>query len=282
MSDAPWTLERIETDEPGLAPLARIHRVLADETLRFATDGSGPAPRAAFAGPPAIQWLAGRPLLLAAHPAVVRDLTAPLTARLARRLAAEFPDVGEPALAVADAVEHPGFPWPERIAGFRNVPEQDEVPHAPLFQFLLLRALVAPATHLARSFSPPHPERWARVMCPFCGVKPAAAIAAPGSDRRLLCVLCGCRWTMQGLNCPTCGEGRTDRLRALASPEAGPASLEACDSCGFAVKVFSDAALTAGPPLAMEILTYRLDLVAERDEGVRRDPVALAAIFPPE
>jgi len=282
MTGAPWTLERIERDEPGLAPLARLHRVLAEETLLFSTDGTGPEPRAAFAGPPALQWLSGRPLLLAAHPAVLRDLTAPLAARLARRLAAEFPEVAGPCRAVADTMEDPGFPWPERIAGFRETPGEDDVPHAPLFHFLLLRALAAPAAHLARSFSPPHPERWTRVMCPFCGVHPAAAVAAPGSDRRLLCVLCGARWTMEGMACPTCGEQRGDRLRALASPEAGPASLEACDTCGFAVKVFAESALTAGPPLAMEILTFRLDLVAERDEGVRRDPAALASVFPPE
>jgi len=282
MSDEPFTLERVENEQPGLAPLARLHRVLADETLRFATDGTGPSPRPAFSGPPAIQWLSGRPLLLAAHPAVVRDLTAPLTARLARRLAAEFVDVAEAALAVAAALDDPGFPWPERIAGFRELPGEEDVPHPPLFHFLLLRALAAPATHLARSFSPPHAERWTRVMCPFCGLHPAAAVATPGSDRRLLCVLCGGRWTMTGSACPTCGEERTDRLRVLASPEVGPASLEACDSCGFAVKVFADSALTSGPPLAMEILTFRLDLVAERDEGVRRDPVALAAVFPPE
>ena len=87
---------------------------------------------------------------------------------------------------------------------------------------------------------------------------------------------------MRGVACPTCGEERSGRLRALASPEAGPASLESCDTCGFAVKVFSESALLPGPPLAMEILTYRLDIVAARDEGVRRDPVALAAVFPPE
>ena len=98
----------------------------------------------------------------------------------------------------------------------------------------------------------------------------------------MLCVLCGGRWTIEGLACPTCGEKRGERLRALASREAGPATLEACDSCGLAVKVFSDSSLTAGPPLAMELLTIRLDLVAEREEGVRRAPVALAALYPPE
>ena len=280
-ADDLWTLERIEAEEPELAALARLHRVLADETVRFATDGTGPAPRSALAGTPAVHWLSGRPLLLAAHPAVVRDLTAPLTARLARRLAAEFDEVAGAALEVAAHIEDPGFPWPERIVGFRD-PPPDEVPHAPLFRFLLMRALAAPATHLARSFSAPHPERWLRHMCPFCGMPPAACIARQGGDRWMLCVLCGGRWTIEGLACPSCGEDRADHLKALASREAGPATLETCDSCGLAVKVFSDSALASGPPLAMEVLTIRLDLVAEREEGVRRAAAALAALYPPD
>jgi len=279
MSDEPWTLERIEAEQPELAPLARLHRVLADETLRFATDGSGPPPRSAFSGPPALSWLAGRPLLRAARPDVLRDLTAGLTGRLASRLAAEFAEVGDAARAVAAAVADAAFPWDACLADPHAPPP--EVPHAPLFRFVLLRALAAPATHLARSFSPPHPERWLRSMCPFCGTPPAASVARQGGDRLLLCVLCGGRWTVTGLACPSCGEASGQRLRALASRETGPATLEACDSCGLAVKVFADAHLVPGPPLAMEILTIRLDMVAERDEGVRRDPQALAALYPP-
>ena len=278
--DDVWTLERIEAEEPDLAPLARLHRALAEETLLFATDGTGPAPRPAFSGPPAVHWLAGRPLLEAAQTGVLRGLTAPLTARLARRLAGEFTDVADAALEVADALDDPSFDWDERIAGFRE-PPPDDVPHPPLFHFLLLRALAAPATHLARSFSAPHPERWLRTMCPFCGMPPAASVARQGGDRWMLCVLCGGRWTIEGMACPSCGEDRADHLRALASREAGPATLESCDTCGLAVKVFADSALASGPPLPLEILTIRLDLIAERDEGVRRAPTALAAIYPP-
>ncbi len=278
--DDVWTLARIEAEEPELAPLARLHGILADETARFATDGGGPAPRAAFAGPPAVHWLAGRPLLLAVQPGVVRALTAPLTQRLAQRVAAAFEDVAEAAAELAVFVGRPGFPWQECIDGFRGPPPSG-VPHAPLFRFLLLRALAAPATHLARSFSAPPPGRWLRRMCPFCGLPPAASVARPGGERWLLCVLCGGRWTVSGMACPSCGEDDGNRLRVLAAPAAGPATLEACDSCGLAVKVFADGALAPGPPLALEILTIRLDFVAERDEGVRRAPAAVAALLPP-
>ncbi len=277
-----WTLARIVAEEPALAPLARLHLELAEETTAFATDGTGPAPRPAFTGPPGVHWLSGRALLSAAHPAVLRGLVEPLFGRLAARLATAFPEVAGSASEVADAVLDPAFEWPRHLRDFTSLPGDDEVPHPPLFRFLLLRSLAAPATHLARAFSPPHAERWVRAACPFCGLAPAASLAAPGGDRRMLCVLCGGSWTVQGLGCPACGEESANKLRVLAAREAGPASLEACDVCSTGWKVFHESYLVPGPPLAMEILTVRLDLVAERDEGIRRDEAALAAVFPPE
>ena len=281
--DAPlWTLERIEEERPELAPLARLHRVLRDETSTFAVDGTGPAPRPAFAGPPAVHWLAGRSLLAAAHPAVVTGLVAGLLPRLADVVAAEFPEVATPCAEIAAAARDPGFPWPDRVRAYREpVPPQD-VPHPPLFRFLLLRALAGPATHLARAFSAPHPDRWLRGGCPFCGLSPAASLARPGEGRTLLCVLCGGRWTSRDAGCPVCGEEDARRLRVLADRAAGPASLEACDTCNLGWKVFHESFLVPGPPLALEIVTLALDVVARRDEGLERDRVALASLFPPD
>ena len=53
-------IARIVAEEPALAPLARLHIELAEETTAFATDGSGPAPRAAFALPGAAACVATR------------------------------------------------------------------------------------------------------------------------------------------------------------------------------------------------------------------------------
>ncbi len=282
MDDELWTLERIERERAELAPLARLHRALAEETLAFATDGSGPAARPAFAGPPALHWLAGRTLLAAARRDVLRGLVAPLTRRLALRVGAEFPPVAGPAAEIADAAARDDFPWDELLDDPAAELSHGALPHAPLLRFLFLRALAAPAAHLARAFSGPGPGRWTRPACPWCGLPPAAAVAQAGADRLLLCVLCGGRWTRPGMACPQCDEDRADRLRVLAGRDAGPAALEACDTCGTAVKVFHDGALEPGPPLALELLTLRLDVVAERDEGVRRAGAALAALFPPD
>jgi formate dehydrogenase maturation protein FdhE len=129
--------------------------------------------------------------------------------------------------------------------------------------------------------SAPHPDRWKRSHCPFCGVGAAAAVARVGSGRTLLCVLCGGRWETAETICPGCLETNLDRFRILAARELGPATLESCLSCGTTLKVFSSPDLLWGPPLAMEVLTIRLDIVAARDEGIRRDAVACAALHPP-
>jgi FdhE protein len=279
VSEDGWTLERVEAELPELAPLARLHGVLADETLRFATGEDGPAPRPAFAGPPALHWFAGRSLIDAADRAVLADLVGGLAPRLLARLRDEFEEVSAAASEVLDAVG--GIDWADWIGRFRAAPAHGEVPHPALFRFVLLRALSAPATHLARAFSPPHADRWQRTSCPYCGVPAAASLAQAGSARLLLCVLCGGRWARDTLACVACGEDRKDRLRVLANPDAGPASLEACDTCRTAIKVFAASALDAGPPLALEVLTVRLDMLAERVDDVRRNELALAAVYPP-
>jgi hypothetical protein len=46
------------------------------------------------------------------------------------------------------------------------------------------------------------------------------------------------------------------------------------------VKVFAPADLPDGPPIALEVLTVHLDVLA-RSAGYSRDETALAAVFPP-
>jgi formate dehydrogenase maturation protein FdhE len=97
----------------------------------------------------------------------------------------------------------------------------------------------------------------------------------------LLCVLCGGRWETSETVCAGCGERDLSKFRVMANRDAGPATIESCGGCGTAVKVFSASDLVWGPPVALEVATVRLDLLAERDEDTFRDPVALAALFPP-
>jgi formate dehydrogenase maturation protein FdhE len=178
------------------------------------------------------------------------------------------------------AVARPGFPWPARLVAFRDLPGDADVPHAALFRFLLLRAAAVPATHLAHAWSAPHAERWKRAACPWCGVPAAAAIAGQGTGRRLCCVLCGGRWQREGLECLGCGEERRETQLILADRELGPASLEACQTCRFALKVFAPGDVGHEAPLPVEVLTVHLDVLAKSD-GLSRDDTALAALFPP-
>lgn len=275
----PWTLERIEREVPDLAPLARLHRVL-EETGREVERRAGSL-HPEIPGAPAVHWVRGTALLDAADRASVAAALPALVGALAVAAASVVPAAAA-TFGEVRAICRPGaWSWEEGLARFREAEPFTETPHPALFRFLLLRAISFPARHLARSLPAPHPERWKRTDCPFCGVVAAASVARAGSGRTLLCVLCGGRWEAEEAACVACGERDLSKLRVLASRDLGPATIEACTTCGGAIKVFSAPDLVWGPPLAVETLTVRLDLVAERDEGVRRDPTSLAALFPP-
>lgn len=278
MTNEPWTLERIEASRPDLAPLARLHRILDETTQRFARHSPPLHPK--FTGVPAIHWLAGRSLFDASNRAALAPAIAALFAELGRATSSAFPETSAAVDEILAATARPGFPWTARIVAFRDVPEPGAVPHPELFRFLLLRAVALPASHLPSSLSPPHAERWLRTSCPFCGMPAAASVAGQGSGRTLLCVLCGGRWVREGLGCLACGEERRETQLVLADRALGPASLEACATCRFAVKVFSPGDVPDAAPVALEVLTVHLDVLARSDD-LSRDATALAAVFPP-
>lgn len=278
MTDAPaWTLERIAREQPALAPLAVLHALIEAALERLPGTLAAPAVVAA----PGTLWLEGRPLLEAASGTLVAEL--PDVARaVAGAMASALPGA---ASALDEIVAGPalGTPagWEAVAASFREPGWVPGGPHGPVARFVALRALSLPARRLARAWSPPHPDRWKRSRCPWCGVGAAASVARTGAGRTLLCVLCGGRWEIADASCTGCGERDASRITVLASRDAGPASLEACASCGTALKVFAVGDAPWGPPVALEVASVRLDLLAERDHSVFRDPVALAALYPP-
>ena len=278
MTDEPWTLDRVEAARPEVGPLVRLHRVLGDAARAFEARGVPLHPR--FTGTPAIHWLAGRSLLDASNGAVLAPDLAALFAHLASAAAGAFPEARPAVGEILAATSESSFPWAARLAGFRDLPDAGDVPHPALFRFLMLRAAAVPAAHLACSYSPPHAERWIRAACPYCGIPAAAAVAGQGSGRAFLCVLCGGRWQRDGHECVACGEERRETQLILADRELGPASLEACSTCRHAIKVFALGDVSDGAPLALEILTVHLDVLAKSDD-LSRDDVALAALFPP-
>lgn len=273
MSETAWTFARVAAAKPELGPLARLH-----EALAAAAGGADADPK--FEGTPAVHWVTGTAVLDASDREALALPVAAAFARVARAAAGSVEGVRAAAGEILAVTSRADFAWTARIAAFRDVPEDGVVPHPALFRFLLLRAIAAPAARLARSLSPPHPDRWMRAACPWCGVPAAASIAGEGGGRTLLCVLCGGRWRRDGLDCLTCGEERSDTRLVLAARELGPASLEACATCRGGLKVFAAPDVPDGPPLALEVLTVHLDVLA-RAQDVSRDETALAAVFPP-
>lgn len=274
-----WTFDRVAAAKPELAGLARLHAVLDDVARRFDAE-RGAALHPSFSATPAVHWMAGRALFDSSNRAALTPSIAALFDALARGAADAFPETRSAIDEMRAATTSPRFAWPQRLVSFRDVPEEDVVPHAALFRFLVYRAVAVPATHLARSFSPPHQDRWKRAACPYCGVPAAASVASAGAGRTLLCVLCGGRWPREGHECVACGEERNETRMVLADRDLGPASFEACATCRNGIKVFAPADVPQGAPVALETLTVHLDVLAKAN-GFAREEAALAAIFPP-
>lgn len=273
----PWTLERVEREIPELAPLARLHLAVEEAARAFERDDGPFHPE--LRGAPGAHWMQGTPLLDAVDRNALAARLPALVRALGAAVAAASPAVGGAVEATLGSCG--AFHWQGALLSFRDLAWTPGVREPQVFRFLLLRALSVPARHLARSYSAPHPDRWKRSNCPFCGVEGVASVARPGAGRTLVCVLCGGRWDAAETVCGGCGERNLATFRVLAAREAGPATIESCGRCGTAVKVFSPGDVPWGPPLGVEVASVRLDLLAERDERTFRDPVALAALFPP-
>jgi transcription elongation factor Elf1 len=273
----PWTLERVEREIPELAPLARLHLAVEDALRAFERDHGHVHPE--LRGVPGAHWMQGTPLIDAADRATIVGRLPALVRAVAEAVSGSTPSVRG---AVESAVASAGsFHWQGALTSFRDASWTPGVREPHVFRFLLLRAISVPARHLARAYSAPHPDRWKRSNCPFCGIEGVASIARTGAGRTLVCVLCGGRWEAAETVCGGCGERNLASFRVLAAREAGPATIESCGKCGTAVKVFSPGDVPWGPPIAVEVASVRLDLLAERDERTFRDSVALAVLFPP-
>ncbi len=280
-TDLAWTLDRVAEARPAVAPLVALHRALGHRTHTVLAELGRDEFRPQFPGPPAVHWFQGKALLDVADPSRLAPALGALFGQLLQAIAEVFPGLSPVTAEIRTATAEGAFDWARELARFRAPDAMDGVPHAPLARFVLMRAVAAPATELAARFSPPHADRWTRGACPYCGLAAIASVAAAGTGRRLICVLCGGRWTSATLDCVACGEQIRARIVTLAAREAGPASLEGCETCHAAIKVFSAGDVPAGAPIALELMTLPLDLVAERDEGYSRDAVARASFLPP-
>ena len=154
MADAvPWTLERVEREVPGLAPLARLHRVLEETGAEAERRGGSLHPE--VPGAPAVHWVRGTALLDAAERTHLAAALPALVGTLATAAASVVPAAAR-SLAEVQAICRPdAWPWEEGLARFREAAPVAPAPHPELFRFLLLRAISFPARHLARSLAGP-------------------------------------------------------------------------------------------------------------------------------
>ncbi|HVP67236.1 MAG TPA: formate dehydrogenase accessory protein FdhE [Anaeromyxobacteraceae bacterium] len=113
-----------------------------------------------------------------------------------------------------------------------------------------------------------------RSGCPVCASPPVAGVVL-GDDklRYLACSLCGSEWNLPRIQCWLC---RSTAGISYLAVEGGPAGVraEACSSCRAYVKLFYREQSPRAEPLADDVATLALDLLAA-EEGWARSGVNL-------
>jgi FdhE protein len=110
--------------------------------------------------------------------------------------------------------------------------------------------------------------------CPVCGSPPVAGVVL-GDDklRYLCCSLCGSEWNLTRIQCWSCRS--TGGIRFLGvEGDPGGTKAEACGACGSYVKLFYRDRMPAAEPLADDVASLTLDLLAAQ-EGWGRSGVNL-------
>lgn len=108
--------------------------------------------------------------------------------------------------------------------------------------------------------------------CPCCGFPPVASIVRVDGEvakRRFLhCPLCNTEWHLTRVTCAACGAGDRIAYRHIDGTEAA-VCVETCDSCkGYLKILYQEKALQADP-VADDLATLALDLLAD-EEGYGR------------
>ncbi len=154
--------------------------------------------------------------------------------------------------------------------------------HGNAFEALCLRCLVQPwcATDLAgmkEGVALDDPG-----LCPFCAGRPAVGILrddreAEALRRTLSCWRCAREWEFPRVLCPACKEERPERLPRLTAEEIPWIRVEACDSCGKYLKTVDLSKEPAAEPVADELASTPLDLLA-RERGYGKIAPNLAGL----
>lgn len=110
--------------------------------------------------------------------------------------------------------------------------------------------------------------------CPVCGSPPVAGVVL-GDDkvRYLSCSLCASEWHLTRIQCWSCGA--TGGIRYLGiSGDPGTTKAETCEGCRAYLKIFYREQAPEADPVADDVATLRLDLLAA-NEGWARSGVNL-------
>jgi FdhE protein len=101
--------------------------------------------------------------------------------------------------------------------------------------------------------------------CPVCDSAPVAGVVL-GDDklRYLCCSLCGSEWNLTRIQCWNCRATGGIRFLELAGDQGG-LKAEACAACGAYLKLFYRDRMPSVEPMADDVASITLDLLAAQD-----------------
>jgi FdhE protein len=187
-------------------------------------------------------------------------------------LAAGGTKMPDEARAAIDALR--AMAEPERVA-FAGEIFEGVLPADRVAESLFLAAALQ--VHLSRlsaqldaaSITPPAPDSLPAGICPVCGGAPVASLVVGWTQaskaRYCACALCGTLWNHVRVKCTACGATQGIVYYTVAD---GPTSigLEACGACRCYIKHMRQHADPALDPVADDVASYALDVLARERE----------------
>lgn len=114
-----------------------------------------------------------------------------------------------------------------------------------------------------------------RGLCPCCGCTPVCGVVTDSGQvrgaRYLHCSLCSTAWNHVRAVCVTCGQSRSVTLRAIEGDHSA-VRVETCDDCGTYAKMLYQAEDRGVDPVADDLATLGLDVLAGEQGWLRHAP----------
>ena len=206
----------------------------------------------------------------------------PALARTLDHLLAELVLDGAPEAARQARLTLQAMPEPERLALaaelFGGAVPMDRIAESLFVAAALQVHLAGLAAQLdAKAVTPPEEG-----ICPCCGGAPVASVVVGWTQaskaRYCACSLCGTLWNYVRIKCTSCTATDGIAYQAIAD-QPGPVGIETCSTCHGYIKHMQQHEAPELDPLADDVASYALDLLA-RQAGFRRsglNPLFLTA-----